>query len=848
MERILIVDDDEYMRSSLQIELESDGFEVSVAENGTQAIEMAKNSAFDLILCDVRMPGLSGIETISAIRDVQPGTRSIIITGYASHDTPIAALRLRVDDYLMKPFSGEELLRSIRSTLVRLRQSVSQSEGVARYRRNFLKLITGILFEGKVSHLIGHSERVAHLALQVGRSLGLSPVRLQNLYIAALLHDVGYFDLPAQLMEKKEFRPEDFDLVKNHPALARDLLEPFKELKEIATVISYHHERWDGTGYPSALGGDMIPLESRIIAVAEAYDSLVSDRPHRSRKAVKEALGRIESGSGSYFDPRIVKLLPSVIEVYEEKPFSPAASETDDRERRTSVLLNLADIQREQKNLDVAWEAYEKALELLEGSEAHELKARGELGKVQVLSGRGLHEEALRKARDLIEYAKSHALSFVRAQAALQAGYSAMVLGQYEGVEGEILSAREIFEVWESAYHMCEADFLLSNLHCLRGDDRSPGSIAAFNSFLQAILSRRFFDILQKYPDFSTVFVRRLIRHSIEHGLLIGEITALFRDQKRAPLSILEGLANDEDRAVRLRVLDILNEARGREARIPAAEGRKDSADEAPAEAPGAAPPVRIFFFGKFRVMAGETPVDEEAWVTRKAKSLFAYLVSRGGEEVSEERLMDIFWLKGGQKALHSLHNSVSVIRKILTPFLGPLAKNIVLHRKASYYFNSALGCQVDVADFEELFHRGRTFFEQNRWDEGLASLQNAERLYMGDFMEGSYDEWSDELRLALRNRYIELLTLLGKYFFRKGKHEVSIDYWKKLLACDNCCEDAYIGLMLCYVAMDRKNEAVRAYRQCARTLQAELDLPVPAKAAEIYLHLMEGQTVPLTM
>jgi putative two-component system response regulator len=852
MERILIVDDDKFMRGSLQTELESEGFQVTTAENGMRAIELAKEQNFDLVLCDMRMPDIDGIETIAAIKEVQPIARSIVITAYASPDKPISALKLRVDDYLMKPFSIDDLLKSIRSTLIRLKQSASSNEGVARHRRNFLRIITGILFESRISYLVGHSERVARLSLQIGRALHLSPGQAQNLYIAALLHDVGYIDLPPHLMDKKEFKAQDFEHIKSHPVLAKELLSPFKELKDIATIILYHHERWDGKGYPQGLKGEQIPVESRIIAIAEAYDSLVSERPHRTGISVQEAQKTLEKDSGTCFDPRITKVLPSIVELYEEDE-SLLPPLPDEEEKKISVLLNLADIYREHGNFDIASDAYEKALEYLSESGSPELRIRSERGVMQILSDQGRHEEALAKAGHLMDYAQENSLAFLRAQISLQAAYIKLKRGTPPGVEEELRAARETFVVWESLYHICETDFLLSCFHLSPDGGCSPSFSSSFTAFLQAIISGSFFDILGKYRDLSLLLIRQALRESAH----LKEIALLFRDPQGAPLEILADLMDDAEGTIRLKVLDILKGVKDKRAQAlitkaqidpDAAVSEKSTSLVRSLPEAAAVPLLQLFFFGKFRVMIGDCLLDDELWTTRKARSLFAYLASRHGEEESEEKIMDIFWLQGGAKALHSLHNCITVIRKIFTPFLGQSAKKIIINRKAGYLFNRKIGCFIDLEAFDDAFHQGRTHFEEQQWQEGLSELQKAERLYGGDFMEGSYDEWSADLRLSMRNRFIELLSLLGTYFFKKNKYEVSMDYWKKLISHDNCFEEAYMGLMLCHVAMKNQNEAIRVYHQCVQTLKKELDLPPPSRVAEVYLRLIEGQNVSLSL
>jgi two-component SAPR family response regulator len=135
---------------------------------------------------------------------------------------------------------------------------------------------------------------------------------------------------------------------------------------------------------------------------------------------------------------------------------------------------------------------------------------------------------------------------------------------------------------------------------------------------------------------------------------------------------------------------------------------------------------------------------------------------------------------------------------------------------------------------------KGRFLFEERRWQEGLSELKRAERLYSGNFMEGTYDEWSDDPRLSMRTMFTDLMGMLGKYFFDRKKYEVSINYWEKLLAVDDCFEEAYSGLIHCYIEMGKKNEAVRVYHRCEKTLKKEMNLTPSPGTMELYLRLIQ--------
>jgi putative nucleotidyltransferase with HDIG domain len=848
-ERILVVEDDEFMRASLQMELEGAGFQVAVAQNGIEAINLTKEENFDLIICDVRMPGMNGLTALTAIKEYQPMARNIVITGYASPDAPVQALKMKVDDYLLKPFSSEEFLRSVRASLEQYRACAGREGGAFRFKESFLRILSGIVFESRISHLVGHSERVARLALQMARDLGFSSQRTMSLYLAALLHDIGQMEVPQQMLEKDRLGEEEIGLIKNHPALARDLLEPFKEMKDVSTIIFHHHEKWDGTGYPRGLRAERIPLESRILALAEAYDSLVSERPYRSKKGSREALRQLEKEAGTSFDPHLVKIFAKLHDLYRSDAAAESKGPGHDDPHRAAFLLNLADTYREIGNYDVALTAYSQANDLLAGGEPPELYVRLLMGKSVLLECRGDLPEALALIEEALAYARQRDLDSARGQFLLQKAHVHLLARDGIDLTEIIEQAREIFTVWESSYDLCRADFFLAVWFAAEGSSEDAFG-ACWRSFVQKAGAAGLLDIAARYRDHTF----SASRFSLARSQANEETAGLLRAGGAWAIDVLERLLEADDTVVRLRTLDILGTMKEQEARALLSRARLDTDAIVAGKSsvllshrpqPVAEPLLQIFFFGRFRVLVGDSPLDDDVWVTRKIRSLFAYLASRRGDIINEERLMDLFWEQGGEKARHSLHNSISQIRRVLAPHLGPGARKAVVNRKDGYMFNREIGCFVDLEAFDLHCHKGRLLKDQGRWDEALAELQKAERLYRGDFLEGSYEEWSDDLRLKCQTKYAEALQTLAQYFLDRKKYEVSIDYWKKILARDNCLEDAYLGLMQCHVLAGRQNEAIRTYHQCVQTLKKELDLAPAPSIVEYYLRLVHGPQSP---
>jgi putative two-component system response regulator len=829
------------------MELEAAGFEVITADNGLMAIDLARDNHYELIICDIRMPGIDGLETVQSIKEFQPGARNILITGYASPDAPITALKLKVDDYLLKPFSSEEFLHSVHSALLQYQQRKHQLlHSPGTFKGNLTKLVMAIFYESHISYLGGHSERLARNSLRIARSLNFSPLKAQNLYLAALLHDIGQAELPYHLLESRDLRHDDRELIKNHPSLGRDLLAPFDELKEIATIILHHHEKWDGSGYPRGLRGEEIPLESRIIAIAEAYDSLVTGRPYRGKKSSDDTIRLMEKEKGKNFDPALLEIFTRILEDPGGDSNDEPLPGPEESAGKALFLLAMAEMYREAGSLEIAGKAYDNAETLLGDGDSPELLQRAKLGKALIFADQGMHREALELAMEARELARVKSLQFDDARVTLTIATLKMHLKDYGCLEDDLLKARHVFSIWESHYEICLTDFLLSALHAARGSDLPHFSLH-FNGFLDSAFRGRFYDIMEQHQEYACQILHYALKENI-HG---DRISLMIRESSRSLFPVLEKMMLIEDTEVKERLLDMLAEMK--EERLKALLSRARTDEDSLVSEKSALlmrsggvgtsfPLLRLHFLGRFKVMAAENPIDDELWITRKTRSLFAYLASRRGETKSEEVLMDLFWEQGGDKARHSLHNSISQIRKLFLPSLGPDSKNLVMKKRDGYLFSKDALCWIDLEDFDMHYYRGKSFAEQKRWEEALHEFQHAERLYRGEFMEGSYEEWSFDLRLKSRDKLLQMLLIMGRYFFEKRKFEVSIDCWKKLLCHDNCSEDAFRGLILCHGLLNNQGEALKIYHECVKTLKKELDMPPPPKIMEIYLALIEGK------
>lgn len=329
---VLIADDNRDMLAYLASILARE-YEIIAAGDGEAAYELAVERQPQLVISDVMMPRKNGHALVRDLRR-NPVTRSIpviLVTAKADVYQRVQGIEEGADDYLTKPFNFLELRARIRQLLKSraLERSLAErNEHLARVnfelvlsrKEVFLKTVDALTaaLESRDRFARGHSRRVAALAVALGEALQVSRLELERLHMAALLHDVGMLELPDTVLNK----PAPLDaaeraIVEEHPDRGFRILEGIPELADVSRCILLHHERFDGTGYPKRLQGQEIPMESRVLAVAEAYDAMRSERPWRAALSHDAALGELRNGAGTQFDPAVVD---AFMRLYEAEP------------------------------------------------------------------------------------------------------------------------------------------------------------------------------------------------------------------------------------------------------------------------------------------------------------------------------------------------------------------------------------------------------------------------------------------------------------------------------------------------------------------------------------------------
>lgn len=313
---ILVVDDE---KDNLQLFLRTlrKNYNVLAYENAYEAIEFLKNNPVNMVISDHKMPEMEGTEFLKNAYEINPEAVRILVTAFADAEILRNAINHgKIHRYIKKPWTPNDLLNIVSASFEVYQLNKDNQELANDLKLLFSGTISAIMeaLDAKDPYTSGRSKRVTFYALKIGEEYGLSDERLSELEIAGLLHDIGMIGVPVHVITKPgDLTDEEFDLVKSHTIVGMKILEEIKQLNHVIRIVGCHHEHYNGSGYPYGLKGEEIPVEAQIIAVADTYDGLTSERAYRSSLSHEEALARIKSASGSQFNPAVVEAFTKVI-------------------------------------------------------------------------------------------------------------------------------------------------------------------------------------------------------------------------------------------------------------------------------------------------------------------------------------------------------------------------------------------------------------------------------------------------------------------------------------------------------------------------------------------------------
>jgi putative two-component system response regulator len=306
-EWILLVEDNDVLREGLKSILEQEGYQAIVAGDGKEALAKMGKTTPDLILSDIIMPELDGYGLFEAVRSRAEWVSIpfIFLTARRERQYVLAGKRLGADDYLLKPVSPDDLLTAIRSRLGRSQQLLL-AQIRESYETSLIMLANAI--EVRDPYTRGHVERVMNYALSIAEELAWTPTNLNHLRFGSILHDIGKIQISEKILRKKgPLTQDEWTEMRKHPENGAELIKAIHYLEHAIPTILYHHERWNGSGYPFGLKEMAIPVAARIVAIADSFDAMTTIRPYREELTPQAAFQEIHDRAGILFDPAMVK-------------------------------------------------------------------------------------------------------------------------------------------------------------------------------------------------------------------------------------------------------------------------------------------------------------------------------------------------------------------------------------------------------------------------------------------------------------------------------------------------------------------------------------------------------------
>jgi putative two-component system response regulator len=313
---ILVVEDNKNVRDAITKSLQIENYQVHPAKNGEEALKFLQMYTPDLILSDIYMPKINGIELFSQVRNNMhlKAIPFVFLMGETREDITLTIRDLGVEDWITKPIDTKRLIGTINTRLLR-----AAEVKIAHIDQAYLETVEVLAnaVEGRDRYTRGHIERVTTYALWMAEELRWPSENIRILQFGSRLHDIGKVIVPDQILNKPgQLNAEEWDLMKKHPIAGAKIIQKISHLEEAIPYVLHHHEKWSGDGYPHGLSGRKIPLGARILALADVYDAMTTLRPYRPARSRDAVLELIAEDSGKHFDPDLVPTFTQVIRIH----------------------------------------------------------------------------------------------------------------------------------------------------------------------------------------------------------------------------------------------------------------------------------------------------------------------------------------------------------------------------------------------------------------------------------------------------------------------------------------------------------------------------------------------------
>lgn len=335
--RVLIVDDEASVREVLYRALDEQGYHCITAADTTEAIAALDSCPVDMVLTDIMMPGMTGVDLLREVQKKCPDTAVMMLTAVVDTQTAIEAMKLGAYDYIMKPFNIDEVILSVERVIEKrnlilanrdYRDHLEQrvDEQTDQIRHTFLGAVKALAeaLDAKDPYTNGHSRRMTEIVVILAKEMNLPEDTLEKIRLAGMVHDIGKIGVSEEILHKPgKLSDEEFDTIRDHPVAGERILRPIVTDEVVLSMVRHHHERYAGGGYPEGIAGEKIPVGARLLAVADAYDAMTSNRPYRDALMPEKARSQLLANRGSQFDPGIVDIF---IKSEEKMPFCPLSA------------------------------------------------------------------------------------------------------------------------------------------------------------------------------------------------------------------------------------------------------------------------------------------------------------------------------------------------------------------------------------------------------------------------------------------------------------------------------------------------------------------------------------------
>ena len=309
---ILIIDDEESVLGEFENTFVKEGYEVKKASTWQDAVCQLKELSFNVVIADVNMPDINYKDMIAAIKKENKSIYVITTTGYSDIERAMDSINAGAQDYISKPFDSVDLVSSMRKVVEKQHLQNDNMQLIETIKA----LATALDARDHYTH--GHSQEVTDYAVAIATDLMLPKEEIERIRDAGLLHDIGKIGISdAVLLKPGRLTDEEFMVIRQHPEIGKKILAPVRSLQDKIPLIYHHHERYDGGGYPEGLKGDEIPLGARILAVADAYQAMTSDRPYRKALPQEVAINELEKGKDKQFEAKMVDVFVSILKKFD---------------------------------------------------------------------------------------------------------------------------------------------------------------------------------------------------------------------------------------------------------------------------------------------------------------------------------------------------------------------------------------------------------------------------------------------------------------------------------------------------------------------------------------------------